>query len=93
MIQGVILIEASAEVITNRLRKRGDLTWQHSEIEVFAQKELEHAEDVCAQLGISLVRLRSPTSLEMKTALAALMAKMQIKQEHQTTPPSQSGFA
>ncbi|MFM0158925.1 ATP-binding protein [Paraburkholderia sediminicola] len=74
MVRGVILLEASCETVADRLRGRGDATWEQSEIEVFAQKELEHARTVCAELSVPLVRLCSPSTQEMRDALAALSA-------------------
>ncbi|WP_122647813.1 ATP-binding protein [Burkholderia pseudomallei] len=72
IVQGVILLEASGETIADRLLKRGDATWRKSEIEVFAQVELEHARTVCAELGVPLVRLCSPSALDVREALVSL---------------------
>ncbi|KWF29041.1 hypothetical protein WL84_10015 [Burkholderia cenocepacia] len=74
IVQGVILLEAPGETVAERLRQRGDTTWKQSEIEAFAGKELEHAQTVCTQLGIPLVRLYSPTVQDVRDALAALGA-------------------
>ncbi len=68
-IRAAILLEAPSEVIASRLRVRGDRTWEIFEIEDFSQKEREHADSVCEQLGVSLLRLCSPTILEMKCAV------------------------
>lgn len=54
------------------LYARGDATWRKSEIEVFAQVELEHARTVCAELGVPLVRLCSPSALDVREALVSL---------------------
>ncbi|AMU13346.1 MULTISPECIES: ATP-binding protein [Burkholderia cepacia complex] len=72
MVQGVILLEASGETIADRLLKRGDATWGKPEIEAFAQAELEHAQTVCAELGVPLVRLCSPSAADVREALIAL---------------------
>ncbi|KWC80583.1 ATP-binding protein [Burkholderia cepacia] len=74
IVQGVILLEAPGETIAERLRQRGDTTWKQSEIEAFARKEWEHAQTVCMQLGVPLVRLYSPTLQDVRDALAALGA-------------------
>jgi adenylate kinase len=74
MVQAVLLLEAPGATIANRLLQRGDMTWEQSEIEVFAQKELEHAQTVCRGLGLPLVRLYSPSELEVRDVLAKLGA-------------------
>lgn len=68
IVRGVILLEASATTIANRLLQRGDATWGKPEIEVFAQRELEHAQRVCESLSLPLVRLYSPSELEVQAA-------------------------
>ncbi|OMW53269.1 hypothetical protein AQ912_10125 [Burkholderia pseudomallei] len=73
-VRGVILLETSCEIVADRLRGRGDATWEQSEIEIFAQKELEHAQTVCAELGVPLLRLCSPSMLKVRDALALLGA-------------------
>ncbi|MGC5802692.1 ATP-binding protein [Ralstonia pseudosolanacearum] len=72
MLHGVLLLEAEDAVIAERLLLRGDDTWSHAEIEVFAQKELQHAEFVCRQLGIPFVRLSSPSEEQVREAVAKL---------------------
>jgi adenylate kinase len=74
MVRGVILLEAPSATIADRLLQRGDRTWTLAEIEVFAQMELEHAEVVCRQLGVSLVRLCLPTELEVQDAVTKFLA-------------------
>lgn len=74
MIRGAILLEASSSTIAERLERRGDKTWEQSEIEVFAQMELEHAEAVCKQLGVRLVRLRSPSEAEVRETIEKLLS-------------------
>lgn len=70
MLRGAILLEAPSATIADRLRQRGDTTWEQLEIEVFAQKELEHAESICRELRLPLVRLCLPSELEMESTLA-----------------------
>jgi adenylate kinase len=72
MIRGAILLEAPSSTIAERLERRGDKTWKQSEIEVFAQMELEHAEAVCQQLRVRLVRLRSPSEAEVRETIEKL---------------------
>lgn len=72
MIRGVILLEAPSETIANRLLQRGDTTWAPAEIEAFAQREVAHAEAVCGQLQVPLVRLCLPTEYEVLQALKNL---------------------
>jgi adenylate kinase len=66
MVRGVI--------VADRLRGRGDATWEQSEIAIFAQKELEHAQTVCLELDVPLVRLCSPSMTEVRNALVLLRA-------------------
>ncbi len=74
MVRGIILLEAPTAIIADRLLQRGDPSWELSEIEVFAQQELEHAEAVCRQLEVPLVRLCSPSELQVLDAVEKLSA-------------------
>lgn len=76
MVRGIILLEAPIAIIADRLLQRGDTSWELSEIEVFAQQELEHAEAVCRQLEVPLVRLCSPSELQVREAVEELSAVM-----------------
>ncbi|SOZ22490.1 conserved hypothetical protein [Cupriavidus taiwanensis] len=71
-IRGVVLLEAASATIAERLARRGDTTWQKSEIEAFAQKELEHAQSVCRELKLPLVRAHSASEVEFRTKLVGL---------------------
>jgi adenylate kinase len=73
MVRGIILLQAPIAIIANRLIQRGDPTWELSEIEIFAQKELEHAETVCRQLEVPLVKLCSSSGLEVREAVKKLI--------------------
>lgn len=75
-IQGVILMEAPSITICDRLRQRGDSTWEQGEIEEFAQRELEHAESVYQQLGVPLVRLHLPLELEVQNVVVKLAGEL-----------------
>jgi adenylate kinase len=70
MVRGVILLEAPTVIIGARLLQRGDTTWEQYEIEVFCERELKHAQTVCRELGLPLVRLFSPSVQEMRNAIA-----------------------
>lgn len=72
MIRGVLLLEASSTTVIERLRQRGDTSWDQSEVDAFSQLELMHAQDVCRELNLPLVRLCSPTKVEVEDALNAL---------------------
>lgn len=74
MFKGVILLEAPAGIIADRLLTRGDSTWAPSEIEAFAQAESEHSESVCQQLKIPLVKLFLPSEEEVRETVERLMA-------------------
>lgn len=71
MVRGVILLEAGSRVIAERLSQRGDSTWDETEIELFSQKELEHAEFVCHELKIPLFKLLSPSEEKVREIVAA----------------------
>lgn len=73
MIRAVILLEATSATVAERLMQRGDTTWDKTEIEIFAQKELEHAEFVCRELGIPLARLLSPPEQEVREIVSKLL--------------------
>lgn len=74
MLKGVILLEAPTAIIADRLLKRGDSTWEPSEIAAFAQAEWEHAGSVCLQLKVPLVKLCLPSEVEVREAVERLMA-------------------
>lgn len=73
MLCGVLLLEAESAVIARRLLQRGDETWNQAEIEVFAQKERQHAEFVCRQLRIPFVRLSSPSEEQVREVVTKLL--------------------
>jgi len=72
MVRGVILLEAPGATVADRLLQRGDTTWAPTEIENFAQKELEHAEAVCRYLKVPLVRLHLPSESMVRDAVTNL---------------------
>ncbi len=71
-LRGVLLLEAESAVVVERLQQRGDDTWSQSEVEVFSQRELRHAEFVCRQLGIPFARLSAPSEEEVREAIVKL---------------------
>lgn len=72
MIHGVLLLEAPSTIIADRLLQRGDTTWVLEEIEIFAQRELKHAEAVCRYLKVPLVRLNMPSESMVRDAVTKL---------------------
>lgn len=74
-IRGVVLLEAPSAVIADRLQQRGDSTWGVEEIQAFAKSEREHAEAICRQLDVPLVRLHLPTESDVRDAIAKLSGR------------------
>lgn len=71
-IRAILLIEAPSQVVAERLAKRGDQTWTASEIERLALREATHARATARELGVSLRRLNSPTSEEVRESIAQM---------------------
>lgn len=71
-VRGVILLEAPSQTIFQRLQRRGDMTWKIDEIQKLVQMESEHAQSVCQQLDIPLVRLHQPSESEIRGAIERL---------------------
>lgn len=74
LVERVVLLESGSAVITDRLLRRGDNTWDAAEVEVFSQMESEHADYVCRELGVPLVRLASPSEQQVKEVIAGFFA-------------------
>lgn len=72
-IRGVVLLEAPSTVVAERLRLRGDATWDLVEIETFALAELGHAQTICGELQFPLIRLYCSTEKEVQDALLQLL--------------------
>lgn len=72
-IKGVILLEAPSAIILERLQRRGDETWGMDEIENFSRCELDHAETVCRELMLPLVRLNLPVESDVRNAIKKLV--------------------
>lgn len=70
-VTGVILLEASATAVFQRLEARG-ASQPVERIEVLAAAELQHATHICQELGIPLLRLSSPTAEDMQSAIAKI---------------------
>lgn len=74
MIREALLLEASTATVATRLWQRGDLTWDDSEIESFARKEMEQAKLVCRKLNIPLTRMVEPSVQEVQKFLEQRLA-------------------
>jgi len=68
-LKGILLLEAPSQIVCNRLRERGDLTWTLAEVEEFARRESEHASAVSLALNISLTKIALPSASEMQSIL------------------------
>jgi adenylate kinase len=75
MITGVVLIEAPAAIVLERLLQRGDATWSVDEIALFAQKELEHAKYVSDHLRVPFVSLNMPSSSTFEATLKEMLVR------------------
>lgn len=70
-IKAVILLEAPANIISLRLAARG-ASQSLAEVEEIASAELGHAQLICRELRIPLVRLLSPTEAELRETLVEM---------------------
>jgi adenylate kinase len=69
-LSGVILIEAPAAVIVDRLKLRDGVSRTVSSIELFLQSERSQAEKVCAEIKLPLVVLNEPTFNDFSTSMS-----------------------
>lgn len=72
-INGTILLEAPANIVSSRLAERG-ASQSLTDIEELASAELVHAEQTCSVLGIPLIRLSSPTEDHLRSAIERLIS-------------------
>ncbi len=72
-IGAVLLLHASADVVFERLRARGDQSWTEPELRILAEKEEAHARRVASELGISFTHLNSPNLSEFRAALGEIL--------------------
>jgi adenylate kinase len=71
-LHGVLLLEASPQVLIDRLAGRGDTSWCTEELEAFAAFEKAHATQVCEAMQIPLQCLNMPTVEQAIQAFRAL---------------------
>jgi len=57
----IILLTCAAQIINNRLMKRGDFSWTMQELEEFAAAEFKHAKAVAHNLQIPFICLSEPS--------------------------------
>lgn len=72
-VTGVILLEAPADVVAQRLEARG-APQLVNHIEELAFAELQHAQKVCQELSSPLVRLKYPDKENMQSSLSKMIA-------------------
>lgn len=68
-LSGVVLIEAPAEVIVDRLYARDGVVRAVSSIDLFLQAERSQAEKVCEEIKIPLIMLDEPTFEEFSVSV------------------------
>lgn len=71
-IKGCILLEAPVSVVYQRLADRA-ATQTLEDIEQLAVAEFEHAQRVCSELDVPLVRLHMPDDDQLRSAIKSLM--------------------
>lgn len=71
----VVLVEAEAAVIAERLKARDHLERDQAWLSRFMAKELEVAQKVCQELNLPLQVLRAPSDAEFADAIAAASSR------------------
>ena len=66
---GIIVVNAPIEVISQRLRARGDESWNNEQIAELVRDESEHARHVANKLGVALLELNSPDQSAFMSAV------------------------
>ena len=75
-IDAILLLQSDAEVILERLQRRGDKSWAVPELKALAMREVERARKIASTLSISLRLLDSPDEALFQDAVqSALSAK------------------
>jgi adenylate kinase len=75
-VDAVLLLEANAQVISNRLTDRGDHSWSVADLMSFATNEAAHAVNISSTLGLPLRILQTPSSAEFKDAVVSLSTRV-----------------
>lgn len=73
-LKAVILVEAPADVVAHRLLGRDGVNREPAFLDNFAACERDHARAVCAELGLPLQILDSPSDEEFASAILAARA-------------------
>jgi len=75
-LDGVVLMEESPDLILQRLHSRADGSayWTYDDVLSLSDKERRHAEFVCGEIGIPLIKLKSASEFSMKEALLELFS-------------------
>lgn len=71
-IRSVILMETPSDVVASRLERRG-AAQSIQKIEEIATEELKHAQYVCGQLNIPLLRLLSATEEQLRSTINSML--------------------
>lgn len=69
-LDAVILIEAPASLVAERLQQRDGVVRRESDIQEFMDAERRQAESVCATLGLTLTILETPDQRTFSDAIA-----------------------
>lgn len=72
-IGAVLLLQASTDVVIERLRARGDSSWTESELQIFSELEATHANRIADQLGVAFTSLCSPSQEEFENAVCTIL--------------------
>ncbi|MGF6220884.1 ATP-binding protein [Pseudomonas sp. YL-218 TE3947] len=72
-LKGVVLLEASPEIIAGRIRERDGRDADIENIAAFLSAERTQAHKVCSQLGISLQVLKEPSPEAFAKAIKAII--------------------
>lgn len=72
-ISAILLLHASVDVVSERLRARGDTSWTETELQLLAEREDTHARRIAGELGISFTYLKNPSLSEFAKAAKEIL--------------------
>lgn len=72
-IGAVVLLEAGIDVVIERLRKRGDVSWTLPDLRLLAEREITQARRVSTALGIPYKSLFEPSEMQFQNAIRELL--------------------
>lgn len=72
-ISAILLLHASVDVVSERLRARGDTSWTETELQLLAEREETHARRIAGELGISFTYLNNPGLSEFAKAAKEIL--------------------